>query len=161
MQMQEITVQKVWNNAKGPCKIVDASGKEWKFWKPGKFGGIDPDTFQEGQSYKVSFEVKPYDGKDEFYIKNVDQGQSRPTPKVLHKPHSAEPRPPTNPKDGERMGTMGMVNGFIASGQVPLQRDAIKSAIKACRDAYNDEWGNPAKQQAEDDFGDQIPEFGT
>ena len=157
-QSAEITVQKLYINDKGPCKIIDETGKEWKFWKPGKFGGIDPDRFEEGAAYKIGYEIKPYNGKDEFYIKHLVDGQSRPAvPKVLHKPHKPEPRPPTNPIDGERMGTMGMVNAFIQGGGVDLQRDAIKAAISTCRAAYNDIWGSPKKQEVDAEFNDEIP----
>src|SRR5512138_2956000 len=145
--LAEITVQKIYVNDRGPFKIIDDKGKEWKCWKPGKFGGIDPDRFQENKSYKIKFETKPYNGKDEFYVKELMDGQNAPTPPILHKPYSPAPRAPTNPSDGERMGTMGMVNAFIYAGNLDLQRDAIKAAINVCRAAYNDVWGPPQKQQ--------------
>ena len=157
MQEREITVQKVYVNDKGPCKIIDSDGKEWKFWKPGKFPGIDPERFEEGASYKIGFKTESYNGKDDLVIKNLIDGQTRPAvPKVLHKPHVPAPRAPTNPLDGERMGTMGMVNAFIQAGAVDLQRDAIKAAISTCRAAYNDIWGSPKKQEVDAEFNDSI-----
>ena len=149
VEKAEITVQFV-----NPPK----PGKKWgsiKDTKGAYYGGPPAilAKFQPGETCEIEYTLGGTDGTLKAIKQKVE------IPQVLQRPVAPMPRAPTNPKDSVRMGTMGMVNALIASGQVPMQRDAIKSAIKLCRDAYNDEWGTPEMLLSANEFNDEIPGF--
>lgn len=131
---------KKWGNVK------DTAGTCY-FGPPGMLN-----QFQPGETCKIEFELGGNDGT----LRSLKHKVST-TPAALVRQATPIPRAPTNPRDGERMGTMGMVNAFIHSGGVELHRDAIKAAINVCREAYNDVWGTPQKQKTEQEFSDEIP----
>ena len=131
---------KVWGNIKDTANNI-------YYGPPEKLA-----MFKPGETCKMEYTLSK-DGK----FKNI--GHKVGIPAVLQKPVAPAPRAPTNPTDSLRMGTMGMVNAFIHSGQVPMQRDAIKSTIKMCMEAYNDEWGTPAMNESKHEFNDEIPGF--
>lgn len=147
VESAEITVQYV-----NPPK----AGKKWGSIKAtdGAYYSGPPamlDRFRQGETCKIEYTLGGSDGTLKAIKQKIE------TPAALQRLIAAPPRAPANPSDGERMGTMGMVNSFIRSGTVDMQRDSIKNVIKICRDAYNDIWGTPAKQKSEQEFNDQIP----
>ncbi len=89
MQMETITVQKVWPPSKGksgkmgPAKVVGTDNRRWSVWPR----DVDPSKFQEGQEYVCGVEpADVYNGEQQFKIMSVVDGQTRPIPKVLQKP---------------------------------------------------------------------------
>lgn len=144
MPTQDITVQYV--NAVKP-------GKKYGSIKTseGQIFACPPALLNHfGQGEVCTIEYGTWDSGGMHITKKIASSNPPPQPKQFV-------RPATNPADSDRMATMGMVNNFIATGQVALDADTIGRAIDICSDGLHRSKLHGRQTQSADDLDDELP----
>jgi hypothetical protein len=151
-----IQVQKVWPpKGRGPYGIIDMSNTRYGVWQD-QWQKLQ---IQEGGKYSIIYEDNAYVGQD---------GQ----PRTSHNIISAQPvgnaatnsgakpaaTPPPSYSNNPGAAIMGMVNQFIARGDVPCDSKLMADLINKCKTGYemSELWPKPKPQVAED-LNDEIP----
>lgn len=147
--------------------VVDITVKTVAWPKPGKkkgwvissedgFYGCVPGLltqFKQNEVCKIEYKTAPKDGGGEWMdiIKKIGGGMT---------PMGANPipRPRTNPTDSKQIFVTALLKEFIAAGRVDTSKTAVVAAGTALKQAYEELFGSPQKQETEAIMEDQIPD---
>lgn len=110
--------------------------------------------FAQGETCKIEF--KEETGKDGTIWRTITKkiGGAATTP-----PGFQAPRQRTNPTDSKQIFVTALLKEFVATGKVETSKTAVVTAGNALKDAYEELFGTPAKQETEATLNDEIPDF--
>lgn len=131
-----IQIKKIFENKTGPHKILDTGGNYWKVW-PDVYDELN---FKENSRYDIQYKKGEYQGKPDNVIKSAFLLESGAVsgaaalgtgPAVAANGHAA---PAYNNNPGAAV--MGMVNQFIARGDIARDTNEIAATIDVCLQGY-------------------------